>query len=426
MLHPTLTEHQSCSRRHVATPRVATWVIGTLLTLLGGACGEKDKSPDTATSPHDKAIIGSPTSYAGLAIASVTADYSSSSLYFQGLKEGERDGEIKTLLTGESGVPLPLTIEGKLYFFNRSATSSNFRTLDPSAADGAPSAQTRTQDAGLGDPHAALKLSGDRLLLAHYTAGKLTVINPTDGSRVQEITADWDLGTEAGAPFRPEALYLYKSGTKTEIYVVHQGRTADFSGFNGSQQLFVLEDDGKSLTVVDVDTNAAKVQGIKLHILNPQIIEAGSDPAKPIVAGFCTVFDQANPCTSGFERVDLVARTSTLIYDTTTLSEKGNGRLVAGADGTFYGAVAVANGTAYQSSIHTFDVTNSTHSSFYEITDANYASFALSYDDRAKRLYVGEKKDDGTGVFTIFNLAKDKAKSSFDLVLPPAELAFIP
>ena len=392
-------------------------VVTAAVTQGLGACGKKASDEATSTA----------TPYSGIAIAAVAPDYSSSKLYFQSLKDGLPTGDIKTLLTGESGDPLPITLDNKLYFFNRVATSSNFRTLDPKQADGAPTTQIKTEKAGVGDPQDGLMLSGNRLLLAHL-AGKLVVVNPTDGSVKQEITADWDLGSDAADLLRPVAFYVQANSVSREIYVLHQGQKADFSGYNNSQQLFILKDDGSQLTAVDVDSTKAKIQGIKLNVFNPQIIVGTTDPTKPIVAGFCTVFDTVSPCTSGFERVDLANRSSTLIFDRSTATEKGNGNVVGAKSGKFYAAVAASDGAGgYKSQIQVFDPTAATAKTFYELTDTNYAAYALGYDLSANRLYVGEKKSDQTGQFAIFDLSTESSTpTNLALPLPPYKVAFVP
>jgi hypothetical protein len=298
--------------------------------------------------------------------------------------------------------------------------------LDPKQADGAPTAQIRTPAAGNGDPHAALLLSGDRLLLAHYTAGKLIVVNPKDGTVKQEISANWDLGSDADAVLRPEALYQVPGNS--EIYVLHQGRKADYSGYNHSQQLFVLKDNGVELSVVDINTADDKIQGIALKIFNPQIIDGTSDPLKPIVGGFCTIYDTESPCTSGFEQLDLAKRSSTLVYDLSTAAEKGNGGIVGDKNGQFYAAVAIADSNqSYKSEIRAFDLKTGSAKTFYAIADTNYAAFALGYDKSSHRLYVGEKKTDKSGQFAIFDLNEDGSSPTLlSLPLPPAEIAFVP
>lgn len=395
----------------------AMLAVGALGVSLG--CGKKDKDETAATVQP----------YAGIAIAGVPADYSSSKLFFQPLKDGAVNGDLKTLLSGESGDPWLTTMNGKLYFFNRTSTSSNFRTIDTKQSDGAPGTQIRAEQAGAGDPHDALWLSSDRVLLAHYVANKLVVVNPADGSVKQEITADWDLGSDAQAVFRPEAFYRANSSVPGEIYVLNQGRTADFFGYTGAQQIFVLKDDGTTVTVVDVDTGKEKVQGIKLSVMNPQIIYGVDDANKPIVAGFCTIWDTASPCVSGFERVDLAGRTSTLVLDRSNATEKGNGSVVGAKNGKYYGVVATSDGAGgYKSQVQVFDVNAGTAKTFYEITDANYADYSLGYDISANKLYVGEKKTDGTGQFSIFDLATESSTPSATLSLPlvPYKIKFVP
>ena len=251
---------------------------------------------------------------------------------------------------------------------------------------------------------------------------------PADGTVKQDISATWDFGSDTTAQLRPEAFYRVPSSASQEIYVVHQARKSDFSGFNDSQQLFILKDDGTELSVVDVDSGKDKIQGIKLHVVNPQIIDGKADPLQPIVAGLCTIYDPASSCTSGFERVDLAARTSTLIYDLTSAPAKGNGGIVGDKNGKFYAAVATLEGeNTYKSEIKAFDLSTATATTFYAISDANYAAYALSYDASGHRLYVGEKKSDQTGQLSMFDLAVAGSQPTLlNLPLPPAEIAFVP
>ena len=383
----------------------AVLAAGALGVSLG--CGKKATDETVAT------VLP----YSGMAIGTV-AEYTSSTLHYQAMKDGSPTGDLRTLLTGESGDPWIFSLNDKIYFFNRTTTSSNFRTIDPAKADGAPSAQIRTEGAGYGDPHDALWLSNDRVLLAHYSAGKLVVINPNDGSIKQEVTATWDLGSDALAVFRPEAFYRVDNSTSGEIYVLNQGRKSDFT-VGDSQQIFVLKDDGTTVTVVDVDTTKDKVQGIKLKVVNPQIIVGFDDPSKPIVAGFCTTLDSASPCASGVEKVDLAARTSTLVIDMSNGPEKGNGSIVAAKNGKLYAALATADTNGgYKSFIQAIDVKAASSASLYQLSDPDYASYAIGYDMSADKLYVGEKNSDGKGQLSVFDFAKDSTKPSSTLALP--------
>lgn len=377
----------------------------------------------------DDSSDSNPSPYAGIAIAGVAQDYTSSSIYYQGLKEGEPFGELKTILTGESGDPWLRRLGDKLYLFNRTPTSSNYRTLDPKQGAATASTQIRTEGAGFGDPHAALLLDESRLLLAHYTASKLLVINPNDGSVLQEITADWDFGDDAAGALRATALYKPTNSQDNSIYVLHQGRKADFSGYNNTQQLFVLKDSGTTLEVIDTDSEKARIQGIKLNIFNPQIIVASTDPSKPIVGGFCTSYDKAiNPCTSGFEKVDLNARQSTLIYTHDFTASQGNGDTVTDGSGKFYSVLVKTdeNGTS-KSFIQSFEPEKNLTESYYEFADENYASYALALDNASKRIYAGEKSANGTGLLTILNPHnKSATPTKIELPLIPYKIEFIP
>lgn len=399
--------------------QIGRFFLSQVLILATVSCGKKDSTQEPQA----------PLPYGGVAIAAIAPDYSSSKLYVQSLSDGLPSGELRTILSGESGDPWTVTLGERLYFFNRTTTSSNFRTLGLGQPDFAPTSQTRTEKAGVGDPHDALLLSPDRMLLAHYIAGKLIVMNPTDGSVKQEISADFDLGSDPKAVFRPEVFYRVKNSTDAEIYVVNQGRNNDYSGFTGAQQIFVLKDDGQTVTPVDLDPNKDRIQGIKLNLVNPQMIDGSADPEKPVIAGLCTILDQASPCTSGFEKVDLAARTSSMVYDLTSSVEKGNGNIVAGVNGKFYAAVATYDRSAgFKSQIQEFDINAKSSKNIYSIVDPNYAAYALGFDQRAQRLYIGEKKTDGTGQVTILDADAERNGSpqTLGIPLPPAKITFLP
>ena len=92
------------------------WMLGVgLISALFGTSVGCGFSSDTEA--------GEATPYAGIAIAAVAPDYSTSSLYYQALQNGEPIGEPKSLLTGESGDPWLGFMDQRIYFFNRSLTS---------------------------------------------------------------------------------------------------------------------------------------------------------------------------------------------------------------------------------------------------------------------------------------------------------------
>lgn len=410
---------RSVPRATPSTGRHSSLLLTPVILLTALSCGKKETADEAK----------GPLPYGGVAITAVAPDFSSSKLYVQPLADGLPSGELRNVLSGESGDPWTVTQGNRLFFFNRTTTSTNFRAFDTRQIEVGAAPQTRTEKAGIGDPHDALLLSEDRLLLAHYSAGKLIVVNPADGSIKQEITADFDIGSDPKAVFRPEAFYRVPGAEGGEIYVLNQGRSKDFSGFTGSQQIFILKDDGQTISAIDLDPGKEKVQGIKLSIVNPQIIDGSIDPLKPVVAGLCTILDQTSPCTSGFEQVDLAARSSRMVYDITSATEKGNGNVVAGKDGKFYAAVATYDRTVgFKTQIQAFDINTRSSKAFYPIADANYAAYALGFDQTAGRLYVGEKKADGSGQLAILDSSLESSTpvKVLDVPLPPAKVTFLP
>lgn len=405
------------TKKQLAIPSTLTLVALTASSLGFSGCGASSDGSDS----------NKPSPYAGIAVSAVAPDYSSSTLYYQGLSSGNPIGELKTLLSGESGDPWLKMLGDQLYLFNRSSTSSNFRTVSPK--DGTASQQIRTEQAGTGDPHAAALLDSSRMLLAYYTASKLVVINPSDGSLKQSITADWDFGDDAAAVLRATAIYMPKNSKDEGIYVLHQGRKSDFSGYNNTQQLFILKDNGKELEVIDADPEKPKIQGIKLNIFNPQIVVASSNPNEPMIGGFCTIYDRSiDPCISGFEKVDLKARKSQIVYQHDIKVSAGNGNIAFDGTNKFFVAMAQTDASGNSKSlIQTFDVSNQSVEAYYEFSDQNYAAYALAFDQASSRLYAGEKSPSGTGLLTILNPNdRNTTPTKVEIPLVPSQIEFIP
>jgi hypothetical protein len=73
-----------------------------------------------------------------------------------------------------------------------------------------------------------------------------------------------------------------------------------------------------------------------------------------------------------------------------------------------------------------FDPLAASSTDIYAIKDANYAAYAIAVDQVAKRLYIGEKKDDGTGQFAILKVeALNEAPTTLSLPLPPYGVEFV-
>jgi hypothetical protein len=343
------------------------------------------------------------TGYAGLAFAAVDASYTSSSLLFN----NPTTGDLRELSAGESGDPFVTVAGGRLWLFNRSPASLNFRSFTPTAQTFERTCQVATPLAASGDPAAALLLDAHRLLLAHNVAGLLAVIDPDTGALVQQLDGPWALGV-AGAPFRPAAFTTHKAadGT-TEVFVVHQGLDAKYNP-NGTQRLFVLHDDGTTLAPVDIGpASAAGVQGLPLPITNPGGFLPGDGPDEAILYGQCTV-QTPGACTQGFARIDLAQRTATLAFDVSSLGVKDNGGLIKGPGTSYY---ALMNRTATKANVVTeIDLAAKTGTDVYTFTSPS-GCCALYYDDTDSALYIGDADaTEQNGFFSVLKPGQATAK----------------
>ena len=358
--------------------------------------------------------------YAGLAFAVTDPSYASSQILYNDFKTGA----LKTLSSGESGDPWLKWIGGQLYLFNRQTGNINFRTLDATRGEAGRSPQIATPVGSQpGDPHDAIGLGPGRLLLADYNNSRLVVIDPATGQVVQDVTADWDFGGVADAVLRPEALYLHAGSDSNEIYVLHQGRGTDqLLSLNGTQSVFVLQDDGHTVTAVDLDPSRAKVQGIPLTVSNPSRFFPVDDTTA-LVYGGCSAYDPAT-CRAGFERVDLARHQATLDFDTATLPYKDNGSIVAGKDGLYY---ALMSGTSADAPkiIARIDTATKTAAEIYRFTGPS-GCCALYDDASSNTLYTGDSDQDGKANFRLVIIKDDgSAPQTVSLSGMPYSGAFV-
>lgn len=346
---------------------------------------------------------------AGLALT--TSDYVSSTLWYNDFATGE----LRKVLTGESGDPLPRWTGDTLYFFNRTDTSLNLRTVDPRVATPAATTQIATPAAKSGDPHDALLLSEGRLLLAHYVAGKLVVVNPADGTVVQDVVADFDLNTGDKLQLRPEAMWDRKIKGVHWVYVLNQALDGDYAQTGGGA-VFVFKDDGSQLTAVDMDPAKDKVQGIPLTISNPSVVMQ-PDSAFPYVAGLCF----GTGCVAGVQRLDLDAGTAEMTWDLSASGYTGNGGIVEGDDGTAY--ALLVKGT--DKVVTKIDYEAQTLADVHKFPAESSGCCALFYDRTGETLIVGDKNADGTGLLSIYRegAATPEAKT---LEAPPYTGTFVP
>jgi hypothetical protein len=356
------------------------------------SCGSDERVPPSAAAPARASTA--------LAFATVDRNYSSSRLWLRDLASGET----QELLTGEGGDPAVKSAGERLYFFNRKAAALNMRSFDPrdGGSGAAAAAQLAVPEAGNGDPHAVVELDGGRLLLAHYNAGELAVVCRDSGALVETVDADWDFRGATDAQLRPEALLVRDTSAGRRIYVLHQGRDKSQFAPDGSQQVFVLADDGAHVTAVDRDEAADGVQGMPLTFANPEGF-FDSDPARPevLIGGACNEYDPAG-CRFGFERLDLDSGTSTPLAELTDSGYRDNGGLVDAGGGKLYALLSKPTGTKAPSdklAVRIDSVTGEI-TPVHRFPKDSAGCCALFYDAGSATLLVGDSTAAGDGTWT--------------------------
>jgi hypothetical protein len=352
------------------------------LAALGSACG---KSSSGSGSPG--AFVNPTSGFAGLAFAVTDVSFGSSSWFYDDFATGE----VRSLAAGESGDPWLASSGGKIYAFNRTGTSLNYRVLDPAAPEGA--AQRATPGAKLGDPHALLGLGDGRTLLANNAAGEVTLADLGAGTATAHVG---DALKPAGGSFHPELMTYRDVPGGKEIFVVHQGYDLAGAGgidFNGTQAIYVLKDDGATLTPVDVDAAKDGLQGIPLTVSNPSLLSATAD-GKALIVGRC----YGDPkCKAGVEEFDLATHATKLLVDFAELGITASFNETHGPNGQIH-VLGMVGGKKV---VVRVDPAAKTVTTVHEVSEANGGTFALLYDGAS--LYVGEVDDDKVhGYFAVY------------------------
>lgn len=324
--------------------------------------------------------------------------------------------DLAEVLSGESSDAVIYHSNDAALFFNRSSDSQNFRLLAPENDHTfSIREQKKFANGGVGDPHDALNLNvaGDNVLLANYNQGSLVVINQLTGEEVSRVEADWDL--PAGIPFAPESLLTATVNGKTFIYVVHQGAAFINSVYatNGSQQVFVLEQNGDKLSVVDQDPNTAKVQGIKLQGSIPVGVRFTSR-GKLLFVSMCSQYLAPTPaCHSAVEEIDPSDNKVTVLWDLDGSPYFMNGTVIAGPDeNTVF--VSVAEETSmgvYKNRLLRMDVKKQTAVTAYNYAEGSGGFFAAFFDATSQTLYVGDINPDKDTIGK-FEVIPEKGDSS--------------
>ena len=323
--------------------------------------------------------------------------------------------ETNKILAGESGDPAFYRTGSDVLLFNRSQDSRNFRRLSKSGQSAFQVDGQKAFGGGeFGDPHDALDLGNDRILLAHYTQGSLVIIDKNSGEQVSRIEADWDL--PADAAFKPEALVAFERDGKKKIYVVHQALSlaGGLISANGSQQVFVLEQEGSSVRPVDLNPSAAKIQGIKI---------AGSFPLpvrfqkrdRLLLVSMCSRYTAMGssltgiPCNSAVEEIDPATDAVSVLWDLTGSPYSMNGPVIPGPSPTkFFANVDVQTGpNAFEQSVGLFDVADRSFVRMYDFAKDSGGFWAAFFDEASQKLFVGDTNDASGGQFTIMAVGRE-------------------
>ena len=390
-----------------------------LATLALSGCHKSSSNNDTTQASSAKGLV-------------FTSNNSQAYPWKSNLYRYDLDSQkFEKLLDGESNDTIVVGLDSDVLFFNRTSESQNYRLLTPENDTISIGAQTQFAGGSIGDPHDALDLGNDVVILAHWIEGKLTLMNKKTGEKISDVSADWDL--PSGAEFKPEAFWQTTVNGKTFIYVVHQGSGNE--GFNiianGSQALFVLEKTGEgTVQVVDLDPNTAKVQGIKLKGSFPIPVTFPDQPNKLVLVGLCSrwispsTVDPSKVCTNAAEELDPSTNSVTLLWDFANSNYFMNGGAIAAASyPNIYTQVEEQNGSNYDKRIVKIHLTTQERSTAYEYDASSGGYYGMYFDHHRKQLLVGDIASDSVGKLVV--ISEDGSKNSLPLDAIPTSGAFV-
>ncbi len=331
---------------------------------------------------------------------------------------------VETLLQGESSDPALFNTGGSVFLFNRTDDSQNYRLITPQNNTLVLADQQKFADGSVGDPHDVLDLGNGNVLLAHYVQGKLTVMNKATGAKVSEVTADWDLPD--GVALKPEALWKTTVGDHTYIYVLHQAYAFEGNLFiaNGTQKAFVLEQTGDTITPVDLDPVAAKVQGIKLASSFPIAVRPHVQGSKLLIAGLCSRFvspsqnDPSLVCHSAIEELDPATQTVTTLWNLDGSAFYMNGSAIA-ADASHSIFVQVErkiDDSTFKKQVVKLNADTKADATVYDYPDASGGYYGLFYDETRANLIIGDVGTTAVGKFTVIKADGTKIDKDLDAI----------
>jgi hypothetical protein len=336
---------------------------------------------------------------------------------------------VSTLLSGESGDPLLLNSSDEVLFFNRSFDSQNFRRLQPRGDSLLVSSQQRFAAGEIGDPHDALYLGNDRVLLAHYTQGRLVVMQQSSGAEIETIAADWDL--PVGVKLKPESLIPIEKDGRRFVYVLHQALALEGGSMyaNNSQRIFVLEDRDGDLVPLNLDSHSEKIAGIPLSGSFPRVVRFARRD-KILLVSMCSRFvstassDHAQACRSVIEELDPATNSVRLLWNLTDSGIFMNGAVVPGPDAaTFFASVEHKMGDdIYAQQVLRFNLAARTFSPTYTFAPNSGGFWATLYDEEKKILYVGDTGSSSLG--TLVSIPEGMPPTKMDFPAVPYSCVF--
>lgn len=327
-------------------------------------------------------------------------------------------GEINTVLTGESSDPALFPNGSQAFLFNRSNDSQNFRKIGFQKGISLASSTDQHKFSGgiWGDPHDALALPNGRLLLAHFSEGKITVVNADNGGLIETVNADWDL--PAKVELKPEALVSVEGNDgEVFIYVIHQAQSLSGGALlaNGSQAVFVLRITDHNVEAVDLDAQKARIQGIPLKGSFPVPVRYRHRD-KLLLVSMCSVFvsqsgEGAVPCVSAVEEVDPKTHKAEVVWDLAGHENLFmNGSVTPGPNKDIFFAsvsqLSSTNETKYQ--VVRIDLGKKSVDTQYECVQGSYGFWGSFFDESRKTLLVGDIGTDSVGQFTLFKEGEGK------------------
>jgi hypothetical protein len=394
------------------TPALLIGRLSLLLCLanFNSSCGSSKN--DGTEQEIVKGIAVSGSTVQGLAFTTVSMDlsFASSSLYFYDFKSGD----VKKLLSGESGNPAVFWADDLLFHFNSKGNQLNFRVFDPREENTPIPSASDLPSLSEGDPFALVTLQTSKsVLLASPIAGALQSLNYLTGNLE---TVDIDNLPQPG--IRPVDLYR----SANNIYALNTGvNTLD--EVDGNQQVFVFETspNSSSLTPVDINTGTTTLDGLKIIPSYPTAF-VDDAAAKPYIVGLCR--SDLTGCVGGANRLDPSTPSEPKITDVKTFTSSLGYTIVnrivrSSKEGVVYAHVKSTSDSTYQ----VIELNLSTQSATTVHTFSDARLYGMFYDSGSRTLFVG----DVDGLMGTMTLYRDNSKiGQFELSEVPQKGAFVP